>query len=347
MYFALFSSRSCPGIDRCVAGADLCISARRQLARRCCSAPSRCPSPRRPGAPDLSLEQLIALPVEARASTSGSRWSAPQNTEQTKDRVAAAVTAITRDEIRSSAGARSTRGARHPPGVHHLRPPVFLRRRARLRLAGDYADARAGHHRRRARQRADVRRRPISVACCRSTWTWSRRIEFIPARRRDLWPERHVRRRQCDHPQGCGTRRRRVLGFVAVAAGDAQGAQASWGKRLDNELELMVSATVLRSDGDDLDGLRQWRQRYGARPGRRATRSSTSARAAPVGPSGSRTATAARTTPPACSAPTPSPRAPSRATATPSPTSATVPRSPTPCRCRRAPSPATTATRAP
>ena len=261
-------------------------------------------------------------------------------------RVAAAVTVITprRDPQLRLAYAR--RGARHPcPVCHQLRPSVFLSA-CGFSLAGDYMT--------RVLVTIDGVRvnEPMydgapSAACCRSTWTWSGASNSSRPGWRDRRPERHVRRGQRDHPQRA--RRSTAASFSA----SWQWPQATRKARVKSasasttSLKPMVSAAILRSDGDDLWMDWQWRGRGTVRYGTAsATGSSTSARPAARGPSVSPTATAARTTPPPCSAPTSLrlrhlPGQPS----TPSPTWLPAPRCPTPCRCRHAPSWATTATR--
>lgn len=152
---------------------------------------------------DLSLEQLMAVPV-----VGASKY------EQTQDRVAAAVTVITRDEIRSSAGWRTLDEALATlPGVHttYDRQYSYVGVRG-FGLAGDYMT--------RVLVTIDgvllvcfhVRRRPLRPhAAARHGSGRAHRIHPRPGRR-GVWPERHVRRGQRDHAQGRGARRR-VLGL--------------------------------------------------------------------------------------------------------------------------------------
>ena len=253
MHFAPFSSGPAQGIDRCVAGADLCISARRQLARLLLTGALALPFAAAAEAPpDLSLEQLIALPVESAAEYERVAVVGASKYEQTKDRVAAAVTAITRDEIRSFGWRTLDEALATLPGVHttYDRQYSYVGVRG-FGLAGDYMT--------RVLVTIDGvrvnepmydgapfgRMLPLDMDLVE-------RIEFIPG------------------PGGAIYGQNAMFGVVNVitrkgAALDGgefsaswqwpqatRKARASWGKRLDNELELMVSATVLRSDGDDL-----------------------------------------------------------------------------------------------
>ncbi|HND59778.1 MAG TPA: TonB-dependent receptor plug domain-containing protein, partial [Thauera aminoaromatica] len=202
--------------------------------------------------PDLSLEQLIALPVESAAEYERVAVVGASKYEQTKDRVAAAVTAITRDEIRSFGWRTLDEALATLPGVHttYDRQYSYVGVRG-FGLAGDYMT--------RVLVTIDGvrvnepmydgapfgRMLPLDMDLVE-------RIEFIPG------------------PGGAIYGQNAMFGVVNVitrkgAALDGgefsaswqwpqatRKARASWGKRLDNELELMVSATVLRSDGDDL-----------------------------------------------------------------------------------------------
>lgn len=221
--------------------------------------PSRPPAPRTPSwlllscvllsAPaaqaeelaDLSLEQLMAVPV-----VGASKY------EQTQDRVAAAVTVITRDEIRSFGWRTLDEALATLPGVHttYDRQYSYVGVRG-FGLAGDYMT--------RVLVTIDGvrvnepmydgapfgRMLPLDMDLVE-------RIEFIPG------------------PGGAIYGQNAMFGVVNVitrkgAALDGgefsaswqwpqatRKARVSWGKRLDNELELMLSAATLRSDGDDL-----------------------------------------------------------------------------------------------
>lgn len=221
--------------------------------------PSRPPAPRTPSwlllscallsAPaaqaeelaDLSLEQLMAVPV-----VGASKY------EQTQDRVAAAVTVITRDEIRSFGWRTLDEALATLPGVHttYDRQYSYVGVRG-FGLAGDYMT--------RVLVTIDGvrvnepmydgapfgRMLPLDMDLVE-------RIEFIPG------------------PGGAIYGQNAMFGVVNVitrkgAALDGgefsaswqwpqatRKARVSWGKRLDNDLELMVSAAILRSDGDDL-----------------------------------------------------------------------------------------------
>lgn len=190
---------------------------------------------------DLSLEQLMAVPV-----VGASKY------EQTQDRVAAAVTVITRDEIRSFGWRTLDEALATLPGVHttYDRQYSYVGVRG-FGLAGDYMT--------RVLVTIDGvrvnepmydgapfgRMLPLDMDLVE-------RIEFIPG------------------PGGAIYGQNAMFGVVNVitrkgAALDGgefsaswqwpqatREARVSWGKRLDNELELMVSAAILRSDGDDL-----------------------------------------------------------------------------------------------
>ncbi len=190
---------------------------------------------------DLSLEQLMAVPV-----VGASKY------EQTQDRVAAAVTVITRDEIRSFGWRTLDEALATLPGVHttYDRQYSYVGVRG-FGLAGDYMT--------RVLVTIDGvrvnepmydgapfgRMLPLDMDLVE-------RIEFIPG------------------PGGAIYGQNAMFGVVNVitrkgAALDggefsaswqwpqaARKARVSWGKRLDNELELMVSAAILRSDGDTL-----------------------------------------------------------------------------------------------
>ncbi|MBV2262766.1 MAG: TonB-dependent receptor [Thauera sp.] len=190
---------------------------------------------------DLSLEQLMAVPV-----VGASKY------EQTQDRVAAAVTVITRDEIRSFGWRTLDEALVTLPGVHtsYDRQYSYVGVRG-FGLAGDYMT--------RVLVTIDGvrvnepmydgapfgRMLPLDMDLVE-------RIEFIPG------------------PGGAIYGQNAMFGVVNVitrkgAALDGgefsaswqwpqatRKARVSWGKRLDNELELMVSAAILRSDGDDL-----------------------------------------------------------------------------------------------
>lgn len=199
---------------------------------------------------DLSLEQLMAVPV-----VGASKY------EQAQDRVAAAVTVITRDEIRSFGWRTLDEALATLPGVHttYDRQYSYVGVRG-FGLAGDYMT--------RVLVTIDGvrvnepmydgapfgRMLPLDMDLVE-------RIEFIPG------------------PGGAIYGQNAMFGVVNVitrkgAALDggefsaswqwpqaARKARVSWGKRLDNELELMVSAAILRSDGDTLwmdfgDGVR-------------------------------------------------------------------------------------------
>lgn len=190
---------------------------------------------------DLSLEQLMAVPV-----VGASKY------EQTQDRVAAAVTVITRDEIRSFGWRTLDEALATLPGVHttYDRQYSYVGVRG-FGLAGDYMTrilvtidgVRANEP---TYDGAPFGRMlPLDMDLVE-------RIEFIPG------------------PGGAIYGQNAMFGVVNVitrkgAALDGgefavswQAPQAtrkvrvSWGKRLDNELELMMSAAILRSDGDDL-----------------------------------------------------------------------------------------------
>ncbi|MER2554998.1 MAG: TonB-dependent receptor [Thauera sp.] len=190
---------------------------------------------------DLSLEQLMAVPV-----VGASKY------EQTQDRVAAAVTVITRDEIRSFGWRTLDEALATLPGVHttYDRQYSYVGVRG-FGLAGDYMT--------RVLVTIDGvrvnepmydgapfgRMLPLDMDLVE-------RIEFIPG------------------PGGAVYGQNAMFGVVNVitrkgAALDGgefsaswqwpqatREARVSWGKRLDNALELMVSAAILRSDGDDL-----------------------------------------------------------------------------------------------
>ena len=190
---------------------------------------------------DLSLEQLMAVPV-----VGASKY------EQTQDRVAAAVTVITRDEIRSFGWRTLDEALATLPGVHttYDRQYSYVGVRG-FGLAGDYMT--------RVLVTIDGvrvnepmydgapfgRMLPLNMDLVE-------RIEFIPG------------------PGGAVYGQNAMFGVVNVitrkgAALDGgefsaswqwpqatRKARVSWGKRLDNELELMLSAATLRSDGDDL-----------------------------------------------------------------------------------------------
>ncbi len=190
---------------------------------------------------DLSLEQLMAVPV-----VGASKY------EQTQDRVAAAVTVITRDEIRSFGWRTLDEALATLPGVHttYDRQYSYVGVRG-FGLAGDYMTrvlvtidgVRANEP---TYDGAPFGRMlPLDMDLVE-------RIEFIPG------------------PGGAIYGQNAMFGVVNVitrkgAALDGgefsaswqwpqatRKARVSWGKRLDNELELMVSAAILRSDGDDL-----------------------------------------------------------------------------------------------
>ena len=190
---------------------------------------------------DLSLEQLMAVPV-----VGASKYA------QTQDRVAAAVTVITRDEIRSFGWRTLDEALATLPGVHttYDRQYSYVGVRG-FGLAGDYMT--------RVLVTIDGvrvnepmydgapfgRMLPLDMDLVE-------RIEFIPG------------------PGGAVYGQNAMFGVVNVitrkgAALDGgefsaswqwpqatRKARVSWGKRLDNELELMLSAATLRSDGDDL-----------------------------------------------------------------------------------------------
>ena len=190
---------------------------------------------------DLSLEQLMAVPV-----VGASKY------EQTQDRVAAAVTVITRDEIRSFGWRTLDEAIATLPGVYttydRQYPYVGVRG---FGLAGDYM-TRVLITLDGVRLNEPLydgapfgRMLPLDMDLIE-------RIEFIPG------------------PGGAVYGQNAMLGVVNVitrkgAALDggevsvswqapqaARKARVSWGKRLDNELELMLSASILRSDGEDL-----------------------------------------------------------------------------------------------
>ena len=190
---------------------------------------------------DLSLEQLMAVPV-----VGASKY------EQAQDRVAAAVTVITRDEIRSFGWRTLDEALATLPGVHttYDRQYSYVGVRG-FGLASDYMT--------RVLVTIDGvrvnepmydgapfgRMLPLDMDLVE-------RIEFIPG------------------PGGAVYGQNAMFGVVNVitrkgAALDGgefsaswqwpqatRKARVSWGKRLDNELELMLSAATLRSDGDDL-----------------------------------------------------------------------------------------------
>ncbi len=190
---------------------------------------------------DLSLEQLMAVPV-----VGASKY------EQTQDRVAAAVTVITRDEIRSFGWRTLDEALATLPGVHttYDRQYSYVGVRG-FGLAGDY-----------------MTRLLVTIDGVRAnepTYDGApfgrmlpldmdlvERIEFIPGPGGAIYGQNAM-----FGVVNVITRKGAALdgGEFAVSWQAPQAtrkARVSWGKRLDNELELMMSAAILRSDGDDL-----------------------------------------------------------------------------------------------
>ena len=190
---------------------------------------------------DLSLEQLMAVPV-----VGASKY------EQTQDRVAAAVTVITRDEIRSFGWRTLDEALATLPGVHtsYDRQYSYVGVRG-FGLAGDYMT--------RVLVTIDGvrvnepmydgaplgRMLPLDMDLVE-------RIEFIPGPGGAIYGQNAM-----FGVVNVITRKGAALDGGEFAASwqwpqATRKARVSWGKRLDNELELMVSAAILRSDGDDL-----------------------------------------------------------------------------------------------
>ena len=242
MRLAPFPSGPAHGIDRNQPLSAHSTPALRRLARLLLSCTLALPpSAMAEEFADLSLEQLMAVPV-----VGASKY------EQTQDRVAAAVTVITRDEIRAFGWRTLDEALATLPGVYttYDRQYSYVGVRG-FGLAGDFMT--------RVLVTIDGvrvneplfdgaplgRMLPLDMDLVE-------RIEFIPG------------------PGGAIYGQNAMFGVVNVitrkgAALDGgefsaswqwpqatRRARVSWGKRLDSELELMVSAAILRSDGDDL-----------------------------------------------------------------------------------------------
>lgn len=190
---------------------------------------------------DLSLEQLMAVPV-----VGASKY------EQTQDRVAAAVTVITRDEIRSFGWRTLDEALATLPGVHttYDRQYSYVGVRG-FGLAGDYMT--------RVLITIDGvrvneplydsapfgRMLPLDMDLVE-------RIEFIPGPGGAIYGQNAM-----FGVVNVITRKGAALDGGEFAASwqapqATRAARVSWGKRLDNDLELMMSAAILRSDGEDL-----------------------------------------------------------------------------------------------
>lgn len=190
---------------------------------------------------ELSIEELMAVPV-----VGASRY------EQKQSAVAAAVTVITRDEIRAFGWRTLDQALASLPGMYttYDRQYTYLGVRG-FGLPGDFVT--------RVLVTIDGvrvneplfdgapigRMLPLDMDLVE-------RIEFIPG------------------PGGAVYGQNAMFGVVNVitrkgatldggelslgwrAPQSSREARVSWGKRLDNDLELMLSASVLRSDGDDL-----------------------------------------------------------------------------------------------
>lgn len=249
MHFAPFSL----GTRHGPACADRFTAALRQLARLLLSGAIALPlAAAAAELPDLSLEQLIAVPVVGASEYELVPVLGASKYQQTKDRVAAAVTAITRDEIRSFGWRTLDEAIATLPGVHttYDRQYSYLGVRS-FGLAGDY-----------------MTRLLVTIDGVRVNeplydgaplgrllpldMDLVERIEFIPG------------------PGGAIYGQNAMFGVVNVITrkgasldgGELSGwwqwpqatrkARVSWGKRLDNDVELMMSAATLHSAGDDL-----------------------------------------------------------------------------------------------
>ncbi len=190
---------------------------------------------------ELSLEQLMAVTV-----VGASKY------EQKQSEVAAAVTVITRDEIRAFGWRTIDEALASLPGTHHTydRQYAYLGVRG-FALPGDYV-TRVLFTLNGNRLNDNVydgapygNTLPIDLSLVE-------RIEFIPG------------------PGGAVYGQNAMFGVVnivtrsgaTVDGGELSGywqwpqagrkARATWGKRLDNDIDVLVSASVFRSRGEDL-----------------------------------------------------------------------------------------------
>ncbi|MDX5409655.1 MAG: TonB-dependent receptor [Thauera sp.] len=190
---------------------------------------------------ELSIEELMAVPV-----VGASRY------EQKQSDVAAAATLISRDEIRAFGWRTLDQALASLPGVYtnYDRQYAYIGVRG-FGLPGDFMT--------RVLVTIDGvrvneplfdgapigRMLPLDMDLVE-------RIEFIPGPGGAVYGQNAM-----FGVVNVITRKGATLDGGELALGwrapqSAREARVSWGKRLDNDLELMLSASVLRSDGDDL-----------------------------------------------------------------------------------------------
>jgi iron complex outermembrane receptor protein len=190
---------------------------------------------------DLSLEQLMSVGV-----VGASKY------EQKQSQVAAAVTVITRDEIKAFGWRTLDEALASLPGTHHTYDRQYSYFGVRgFALPGDYTTrvliTLNGNRLNEPIYDSAPTGRTLSI-----DMSLVERIEFIPG------------------PGGAVYGQNAMLGVVnivtrsgaAVDGGEVSAswqwpqatreARATWGKRLENDVDVLVSASVMRSRGEDL-----------------------------------------------------------------------------------------------
>ena len=121
---------------------------------------------------ELSLEQLLDVSI-----IGASKY------EQKQDKVAAAVSVITRNEIKAFGWRTLNDALASLPGIHttYDRQYSYLGTRG-FGLPGDYNTRVLRHRRRQSVERCGVRRCRRLGGRCRSTWTWSNASNSFPDR---------------------------------------------------------------------------------------------------------------------------------------------------------------------